>query len=414
VLHPTVRKTVCLLAKPIPTGDARREIRRQKVEYLTDAEHKARVGQVTDLSDRQEYQDILDREAEINVGHADMRFTGLIAITAADKAALDESLVPLETALDDIPALAVTGEEASRLRQGRALPAPRAGMTADDRAATHAAELFIPNDTPWMGRRARRRGARRLVLDARESDSAEVREQRKRARSDQQAVDVVPRPGEPGPAALHCYRRFRLPPHRATTAVLAYAYPFLAEAGLGSAGVLIGRDTYSSGSFVYDPWMLYRDGAITNPNVLLAGVIGTGKSALAKSVTTRSLAFGRRVYVPGDPKGEWTSVATAVGGAAIQLGPGLSARLNPLDAGSRPSGLDDQGWRRLVWQRRRDLLGSLTETVLGRRFSRPSTPPSTPRWSVAGCGGVPTSHRSSTRCLTRRRRGRLEPRSAAR
>jgi tRNA pseudouridine55 synthase len=37
----------------------------------------------------------------------------------SDKPALDEHLVPLETALDDIPALAVTGEEASRLRQGR-------------------------------------------------------------------------------------------------------------------------------------------------------------------------------------------------------------------------------------------------------------------------------------------------------
>ncbi|HVY87481.1 MAG TPA: tRNA pseudouridine(55) synthase TruB [Hyphomonadaceae bacterium] len=35
------------------------------------------------------------------------------------KAALDDTLVPLETALDDIPALAVSGEEASRLRQGR-------------------------------------------------------------------------------------------------------------------------------------------------------------------------------------------------------------------------------------------------------------------------------------------------------
>lgn len=37
----------------------------------------------------------------------------------SDKAALDDALVPLETALDDIPALAVTGDEASRLRQGR-------------------------------------------------------------------------------------------------------------------------------------------------------------------------------------------------------------------------------------------------------------------------------------------------------
>ena len=37
----------------------------------------------------------------------------------SDKPALDDMLVPLETALDDIPALAITGEEASRLRQGR-------------------------------------------------------------------------------------------------------------------------------------------------------------------------------------------------------------------------------------------------------------------------------------------------------
>ncbi len=37
----------------------------------------------------------------------------------SDKAALDDKLVPLETALDDIPALAISGEEASRLRQGR-------------------------------------------------------------------------------------------------------------------------------------------------------------------------------------------------------------------------------------------------------------------------------------------------------
>ncbi len=37
----------------------------------------------------------------------------------SDKPALDALLAPIETALDDIPALAVRGEEASRLRQGR-------------------------------------------------------------------------------------------------------------------------------------------------------------------------------------------------------------------------------------------------------------------------------------------------------
>ena len=39
----------------------------------------------------------------------------------SDKAALDDTLVPLETALDDIPALAVTDEDAFRLKQGRSI-----------------------------------------------------------------------------------------------------------------------------------------------------------------------------------------------------------------------------------------------------------------------------------------------------
>lgn len=75
--------------------------------------------------------------------------------------------------------------------------------------------------------------------------------------------------------------------------------------------------------------MLYDRQVLTNPNMLLAGVIGKGKSALAKALETRSRAFGRKVYVPEDPKGEWTVVARAVGGQAIELGGGLPTRLNP-------------------------------------------------------------------------------------
>lgn len=151
--------------------------------------------------------------------------------------------------------------------------------------------------------------------------------------------------------------------------MLAGAYPFLAEGGLGSQGVFVGQDLYSGGSFVYDPWVLYARGLITAPNLVLAGIVGSGKSALAKSLYTRSLAFGRRVYVPGDPKGEHTAVAEAVGGRAIKLGHGLSTRLNPLDEGYRPAAMDDQEWAVTVASRRRDLVGALTETVLDRPMS---------------------------------------------
>jgi len=130
--------------------------------------------------------------------------------------------------------------------------------------------------------------------------------------------------------------------------------------------VLIGHDSWSGAGFVYDPWVLYEDGVLTNPNALLAGVIGRGKSTLAKSLATRSIAFGRRVYVPGDPKGEWSAVARAVGGQAIDLGGTLSTRLNPLDEGPRTACADDDQWRIETANRRRALLGSLTETAIDR------------------------------------------------
>jgi type IV secretory pathway VirB4 component len=122
----------------------------------------------------------------------------------------------------------------------------------------------------------------------------------------------------------------RLPAHRASSAVLAGAYPFLAPE-TPDRGVPVGADLFTGGLFCFDPWTAYADGDLTNPNVLLAGVIGQGKSALAKSLAIRSIVAGRSVYVPGDPKGEWGVVAEAVGGTVLRLGSGSPTRLNPLD-----------------------------------------------------------------------------------
>ncbi len=218
-------------------------------------------------------------------------------------------------------------------------------------------------------RKARERAAVQVIARDRfaqlEAERAKVAAERAAARS----ADYLPRGGEPGPAALRSYRQFRVPPHQDTSATLQGAYPFLAEGGLGSQGVFVGQDMYSGGSFVYDPWVLYQRGIITAPNLVLAGIVGSGKSSLAKSLYTRSIPFGRRVYVPGDPKGEHTAVAEAVGGKAIILGHGLRNRLNPLDEGYRPGGLSDPEWASTVASRRRDLIGALAETVLERALS---------------------------------------------
>lgn len=241
--------------------------------------------------------------------------------------------------------------------------------TDDTRRKLYSTVLVETGKGDRKARRQRQRAARQVLAQDHATTRAEAKARYETERAEARATTYLPRSGESGPAALRSPRRFRVPAHQDTSARLKGAYPFLAEGGLGSSGVFVGQDLYSSGSFVYDPWVLYQRGIITAPNLVLAGIVGSGKSSLAKSLYTRSIAFGRRVYVPGDPKGEHTPVAQAVGGKAIILGHGLGARLNPLDDGYRPAGITDHEWATTVAARRRDLIGALAETVLERSLT---------------------------------------------
>jgi len=229
--------------------------------------------------------------------------------------------------------------------------------------------LVEPGTGRRKHRRARQKAAAALYANDAKARRHAAQEPAEAERAEQRATTYLPPGGEPGQAALRSWQRLRLPTHQDTSATLGGAYPFLAEGGLGPASMFVGQDLYSGGSFTYDPWQLYAQGLITAPNVVLAGIVGSGKSALVKSLYTRSIAFGRRVYIAGDPKGEHTEVARAVGGRAIVLGHGLRTRLNPLDEGHRPSGESDADWAASVAARRRDLVGALTETVLNRPLS---------------------------------------------
>ncbi|MFF5491342.1 VirB4 family type IV secretion system protein [Streptomyces virginiae] len=229
-----------------------------------------------------------------------------------------------------------------------------------------ASPLFTPHGTD----RNTRKAARRQLAEAQAKARAEATSP---SGEHEPAEEEMPRPlypaaGRPGATSARG-NRLRLPAHRMTTAVAAGAYPFLAEGGLGADGIYIGRDVHAEAAFTFDPFTLYgKVEGFTNPNVLLAGVIGQGKSALAKSFALRSVAFGYRVYVPCDPKGEWTPVAEALGGTSIALGPGLPGRLNPLDAAPRPPSVAEADWAGEVRKRRLLLLGSLARTVLGREL----------------------------------------------
>jgi hypothetical protein len=239
--------------------------------------------------------------------------------------------------------------------------------------------LYAGDETSRRERLASSRAVAEISRAGYVAKRDDAKRARKTRRDEKTAAACLPKHGDAGEHALRSYRTLKVEPHRATSEVVAGAYPFLAESGLGSEGILIGQDAWSGAGFVYDPWVLYRLGVLTNPNCLLAGVVGRGKSTLAKSLATRSIAFGRKCYVPGDPKGEWSAVARSVGGQAIELGGATAARLNPLDEGPRPASLlgpdglavslSDATWGEMVRQRRRDLLRSISETALGRTMT---------------------------------------------
>ena len=157
------------------------------------------------------------------------------------------------------------------------------------------------------------------------------------------------------------------PPHETTSDNLAGAMPFLAEAGLGSAGPVLGINAGSGGLWHFSPWDLYGDKAISSTNLLVIGAFGAGKSGVIKQLVWRSLPFGRQVVVPSDSKGEWVEIAEAAGGQVIRLGGKSSeARLNPLDRGPRARGASDLEHERMVLDRRRATLVSLVEATLPR------------------------------------------------
>ena len=155
-------------------------------------------------------------------------------------------------------------------------------------------------------------------------------------------------------------RKASVPPHACTTAHLQAIYPFMAASGLGGRGVYIGPEI-NGGSFCFDPWELYRAGILTNPNMLIAGQVGRGKSSLVKSMLVRQQVFGRKAAVL-DPKGEYGPLARALGASVVSLAPGGRVRLNPLDPGPGAAELaTDEIIRRQV-----SLLTSLVSASLGR------------------------------------------------
>ena len=90
------------------------------------------------------------------------------------------------------------------------------------------------------------------------------------------------------------------------------------DAGTGLRGPVLGRCVRGT-EFVFDPFDAFRAGMLTNPNVVVAGSIGAGKSTVVKMLVDRALQRGRHAVIV-DPKGEYGELARAHGVAPLVVG----------------------------------------------------------------------------------------------
>ncbi len=122
--------------------------------------------------------------------------------------------------------------------------------------------------------------------------------------------------------------RTRRPAHSATTAHACAAYPFVADGGLGRAGIYIGRDAYG-GAFCCDPFLLYGD-LITSLNMVVFGEVGARKSTLVKVYLLRQILHGKQGLVI-DVKGEYEPLCRIFGVSPFRMEPGGEQQLNAID-----------------------------------------------------------------------------------
>ncbi|GLZ16143.1 ATPase [Actinomadura sp. NBRC 104425] len=184
---------------------------------------------------------------------------------------------------------------------------------------------------------------------------------------------IAPRRGWPGPANGRAAHVEAGAVYLGTTTEVAGLFPFLQASGLPAEGVPIGPDLFSGEMVCLDPagWV----GRLTsNPGVWVQGQPGVGKSAIAKRMGLGLVGYGYQLLIPGDVKGEYRDLVTALGGQVVRIGRGLD-RINPLDSGPlgrRLAALPADERERLLAEvngRRSELVHALLATAhgLGRR-----------------------------------------------
>jgi hypothetical protein len=175
--------------------------------------------------------------------------------------------------------------------------------------------------------------------------------------------------GPAGPQAGVVWLREKRPALEETTDQLVGTFPFVAGSALPYFGQYHGIDRLSGAAFGWDGPVGYERQLISNPCIVIYGLIGSGKSMGAKSMLWRGLPFGRKFAVPGDIRGEYARLCAAAGGSPIVLGPGSPMRLSPLASPPRPPHVPEEFWRETVATHRATTLTTLAKAALQRPLS---------------------------------------------
>lgn len=167
----------------------------------------------------------------------------------------------------------------------------------------------------------------------------------------------APRRGRAWPDAGWAAVEAPVPVYQASTHEIGGLFPLLAANGVPAVGVRIGYDALSGGAFYCHPVEWVLTGMATNPNVVIFGEPGRGKSSTVVAFLLRMMVFGVRTLISGDVKGEYSPLLRELGVPPIALGRGSRARLNALDLGPLAS-----RWESWSAERQREEL----DGVLGR------------------------------------------------
>jgi type IV secretory pathway VirB4 component len=132
---------------------------------------------------------------------------------------------------------------------------------------------------------------------------------------------------------------------------LANLFPFVGNEIVHPKGVYYGYNVASGMSVVLDPFTL------ENPNTVIVGIPGSGKSYFMKDLIEQYLLDGARVYVI-DIEAEYRALCDDLGGAYLEMGIRSEHRINVLDPDpDDPEGLaaayqNFRGWLVTALERR--------------------------------------------------------------